>query len=287
MIDFFIITGLSGAGKTQASKCFEDMGFYCVDNLPPALIPDFAELCSHSARKIDAVALVLDIRSGEFFDDLFKALEALDKAGHAYRIVFLDASDESLVRRFKETRRSHPLSGEHGTIMDGIAEERRRLQKIRERADFYLDTSNMNPWALKQEVITKVLGADDGSSRIGINVISFGYKYGIPLEADMVLDVRFLPNPYYDEALKDLCGLDMEVYEFVMKNTLTQQFLKKVMDLFLFVLPHSITEGKANLTIAVGCTGGHHRSVVLAEETGKLLAQKGYNVIVSHRDLKS
>ncbi len=286
MIDFTILTGLSGAGKTHANKCFEDMGYYCIDNLPPALISNFMELCSHSDRKIDKVSLVLDIRGGEFFDDLFKGLEALDKAGHHYRILFLDASDEALVRRFKETRRAHPLSGENGSILHGIGMERQRLQKIKDRADFVIDTTNMNPWALKQEIVNNVLGAP-GGSRLGISILTFGYKYGIPLDADLVVDVRFLPNPYYDDSLKDLRGTDIEVYEFVMKNQVTQKFIGKFLDLVLFMLPHSQVEGKANLTIAVGCTGGHHRSVVVGIELGRLLAQKGYDVSVTHRDLNT
>jgi RNase adapter protein RapZ len=284
MVDFYIITGLSGAGKTHANKCFEDMGFYCIDNLPPALIPNFAELCSHSDRKIDKVSLVLDIRGGEFFDDLFKALEALDKAGHSYHIVFLDSSDEALVRRFKETRRAHPLAGGQGSILNGISIERVKLQKIKERADFFIDTTEMNPWRLKQEIVSTILGGDSGS-RIGISIITFGYKYGIPLDADIVLDVRFLPNPYYDEALKDLRGTDVEVYEFVMKNQVTQVYVKKLADLILFMLPHSLVEGKANLVIAVGCTGGHHRSVVVGIELARMLSQKGYEVKTTHRDL--
>ena len=284
MISFYIITGLSGAGKTQANKCFEDMGFYCVDNLPPALIPNFSELCWHSDRKIDKVSLVLDIRGGEFFDDLFKALETLEKGGHSYCIVFLDASDEVLVRRFKETRRAHPLSGEGGTTMQGIKEERRRLQRIRERADYYLDTTGMNPWTLKQEIITSVLGGHDGN-RVAVNIVSFGYKYGIPLDADVVLDVRFLPNPYYHDTLKDLRGTDMEIYEFVMKSPITMNYVDKVFDLAMFMLPHSLVEGKANITLAIGCTGGHHRSVVVSIELAKRLSQKGYEVSVSHRDL--
>jgi len=282
MIDFYILTGLSGAGKTHANKCFEDMGYYCIDNLPPALIPSFMELCSHSDRKIDKVSLVLDIRGGEFFDDLFKGLEALDKDGHHYRILFLDASDEVLVRRFKETRRAHPLSGENGSILNGINMERRRLQKIKERADYVIDTTGMNPWALKQEIANTILNGH-GRARIGISLLTFGYKYGIPLDADLVMDVRFLPNPYYDDALKDLRG----VYEFVMKNQITQRFIKKFLDMVLFMLPHSQVEGKANLTIAVGCTGGHHRSVVVGIELAKLLSQKGFDVSVNHRDLNT
>lgn len=286
MIEFFIITGLSGAGKTHANKCFEDLGFYCIDNLPPALIPSFAELCAHSDRKIDRVSLVLDIRGGEFFDDFFKALESLDNAGNAYRILYLDASDESLVRRFKETRRSHPLTGDRGSILNGISAERRRLQKIKERADFHIDTSSMNPWALKQEIAAIVLG-DGGRAELGISIVSFGYKYGIPLDADLVFDVRFLPNPYYDDALKNMRGTDLEVYEFVMKSPVTQEFVTRMADLVLFMLPHSQTEGKANLAIAIGCTGGHHRSVVVSIEMSRLLSRRGYHVAVSHRDLET
>ena len=286
MIEFYIITGLSGAGKTHANNCFEDKGFYCIDNLPPALIPSFAELCAHSERKIEKVSLVLDIRGGEFFDEFFKALEALDKAGNSYQIIFLDASDEVLVRRFKETRRSHPLGGEKGSILNGISAERQRLRKIKERADYYIDTSGMNPWDLKQEITSTILGGD-GKDHLIVSIISFGYKYGIPLDADIVLDVRFLPNPYYDDALKDLRGTDLEVYEFVMKNQVTQQFIKRVMDMIMFMLPHCHREGKASLALAVGCTGGHHRSVVLSIELSKLLSQKGYDVTVTHRDLNT
>ena len=189
-----------------------------------------------------------------------------------------------LVRRFKETRRSHPLSGEQGSILNGISLERRRLQKIKERADYVIDTTGMNPWALKQEITNTILNGQ-GRARIGISILTFGYKYGIPLDADIVFDVRFLPNPYYDDTLKDLRGTDAEVYEFVMKSPVTQQFLRKLMDLILFMLPHNQVEGKANLSIAVGCTGGHHRSVVLGIELTRLLAQKGFEVLVSHRDL--
>ena len=212
--------------------------------------------------------------------------EALDKAGHHFRILFLDASDEVLVRRFKETRRAHPLSGENGSILNGISMERRRLQKIKERADFVIDTTGMNPWALKQEIANTILNGH-GKARMGISVLSFGYKYGIPLDADLVLDVRFLPNPYYDDNLKDLRGTDVEVYEFVMKNQITQVYIKKLLDLVMFMLPHSQVEGKANLTIAVGCTGGHHRSVVISIELARLLGQKGFDVSVSHRDLNT
>jgi RNase adapter protein RapZ len=283
-VEFYILTGLSGAGKTFANKCLEDMGFYSVDNMPPALIPNFAELSSHSQRAIDRVSLVIDIRGGEFFDDLFKALDALDKAGYSYKIIFLDASDDVLVRRYKETRRAHPLSGSENRIIDGIKAERQKLKRLKDRADFYLDTSNMNPWALKQALASAFLG-DDQSSKVRVDIISFGFKYGLPLDADLVFDVRFLPNPYYEENLKNLSGENEEVYEFVMGNKITQEFMNRVTELVLFMLPHTADEGKSNLVIAVGCTGGHHRSVVLAIELCRLLARHGYNVSVTHRDI--
>jgi len=284
MPEIYILTGLSGAGKTFANKCLEDIGFYCVDNLPPALIPHFAELCANSTRQIDLISLVIDIRGGEFFQDLFNALDALDQAGHKYSIVFLDASDETLIRRYKETRRQHPLAGQNGGIIEGIKAERETLKRLKDRADFYIDTSGMNPWALKEEISRKLIGTDK-SRNIDVNIISFGHKYGIPLDADLVFDVRFLPNPYYHENLKKLSGENEEVYEFVLNCPETQEFIKKAVDLVLFMLPLEITEGKSNLVIAIGCTGGHHRSVVLAIEFCRILTQQGYNVTVRHRDI--
>ncbi len=283
-VDFFILTGLSGAGKTFANKCLEDMGFYCVDNLPPSLIPHIAELCSTSQRRIDKVSLVSDIRGGEFFDDLFKALDSLDKSGYSYKIIFLDASDEVLVRRYKESRRTHPLAGGDDRIIDGINAERLKLKRLKDRADFYIDTTRMNPWALKHTLSTAILG-DHELSRLTVTIISFGFKYGLPLDSDLVFDVRFLPNPYYEDALKNLSGENVEVYEYVMNHPLTGEFMRKVTDLLLFMLPHTISEGKSNFVISVGCTGGHHRSVVLAIELCRILNQHGYTVSVKHRDL--
>ena len=283
-IDFFILTGLSGAGKTIANKCFEDLGYYCVDNLPPALIPHFAELCSNSQRKIDRVSLVIDIRGGEFFDDLFKALDSLDNSGYKYKIIFLDASDEVLVRRYKETRRMHPLAGGEDRIIDGIHAERQKLKPLKDRADYYIDTSKINIWALKKEITEAILG-DEKASRINVNIISFGFKYGIPLDADLVFDVRFLPNPYYEESLKNLSGENQEVNDYVMKSAVTQEYMRRMSDMTLFTLDHSFEEGKSNLVVAIGCTGGHHRSVVLAIELFGILTKKGYNVSVKHRDI--
>jgi len=285
-VNFYIITGLSGAGKTFANKCFEDLGFYCVDNLPPKLIPNFAELCAHSTRMIDKVSLVLDIRGGEFFDDVYVALDMLDKAGYKYCILFLDASNEVIIRRFKETRRLHPLSGVNGSIQDGLEEERRRLRRLRDRADFYLDTSKMNPWELKRELARIILG-DEKGEELDITIISFGYRYGVPLESDIIFDVRFLPNPFYEEELKNISGESKEVADFVMNHQVSKDYLQRAADLVLFMLPYTKLEGKANLVISIGCTGGFHRSVVIADELGKILREKNYEVSVIHRDLKT
>ncbi|MEW6201192.1 MAG: RNase adapter RapZ [bacterium] len=285
-VNFYIITGLSGAGKTFANKCLEDLGFYCVDNLPPKLIANFAELCAHSTRKIEKVSLVLDIRGGVFFDDVFSALDTLDKSGYKYCILFLDASNEILIRRFKETRRLHPLSGPNGSIQDGLEEERRQLKGLCDRADFYLDTSKMTPWELKRELARIVLG-DEKGERFDITIISFGYRYGIPLESDIVLDVRFLPNPYYEENLKNISGISAQVDDFVMSHEVSKEYLKRTADLLLYMLPLSKLEGKANLVISIGCTAGFHRSVVIADELYKILKEENYEVSVIHRDLKT
>ncbi len=284
MFSINIITGLSGAGKTFANKCMEDMGFYCMDNLPPALIPHFAELCANSTRKIDKVSLVIDIRGGEFFDDLFKALDALDQADYKYSIIFLDTSDEVLIRRYKESRRQHPLAGEAGSTLDGIRSERKRLKKLRDRADLYIDTTKMNLWALKKK-LNSIIAGGENEGNITVAVVSFGYKHGVPMDVDFVFDVRFLPNPYYEEKLKGLTGEDDEVSTFVMASPTAVEFLDKVKEMMLFVLPHTIAEGKSNVVIAIGCTGGHHRSVVLSIELARFLTQNGYNVHVRHRDI--
>lgn len=283
---FFIVSGMSGAGKTFANKCFEDMGFYCVDNMPPALIPHFAELCAHSTRRIDRVSLVLDIRGGEFFDDVFTMLDALDKAGYLYKIIFLDASNEILIRRYKETRRRHPLAPGNGTLEDGIEQERTRLAKIRDRADYHINTSDMSPWNLKQELQKSIIGDEKGTA-LDISVISFGYKFGIPLDADLVFDVRFLPNPYYEEELKPHDGRAGEVRDFVMKHDASRELLRHVTDLILFMLPQSRKEGKTSFVIAVGCTAGFHRSVVVGEEIERILKEKNYKVSLIHRDVKA
>ncbi|MGB9903707.1 MAG: RNase adapter RapZ [Desulfotomaculales bacterium] len=278
-----IVTGLSGAGRTQALRHLEDMGFFCVDNLPPTLIPKFTELCTHSTRPIDRVALAVDIRGGEFFDALFEILNDLDKSNTRYEILFLEASDETLVRRFKESRRSHPLSV-HGEILNSIKEERTRLLELRGRADKIIDTSSLTTQQLKEQ-LKNLFAAPDQLAALRITIVSFGYKYGVPLDSDLVFDVRFLPNPHYDTSLRPLTGDDIQVEQFVLSSSVTSDFLEKFFNLIEFLLPEYSKEGKSTLTIAIGCTGGQHRSVVIANQLGRHLAEKNYTVTVRHRDL--
>lgn len=277
-----IVTGLSGAGKTQALRCLEDLGFFCVDNLPPALIPKFAELCAQAASKINKIALVVDIRGGEFFSTLIEDLSNLDARGIRYEILFLEASDEALVRRFKESRRRHPLS-EHGGILDVIREERSLLQELRGMANKIIDTSDTNVKQLK-DIVVSIFSDNADISRLHITVISFGFKYGIPLDSDLVIDVRFLPNPYYQLSLRPLTGNDPKVRDYVFASPVTGQFMEKFSGLIEFLIPHYIKEGKTTLMIAIGCTGGMHRSVALANRLGEVLNGKELRVTVRHRD---
>lgn len=279
---FIIITGLSGAGKSQAVKVFEDIGYYCMDNLPPALLPDFADLCLYSKRNIDKVAVVVDIRGGKFFNDLFKGLYDLEESGFEYKILFLDASDEVLIKRFKEQRRPHPLSTE-GRIVDGIERERERLNEVKMKSNYIIDTSNLTTAMLKEEIKNIFLEGKE-TKNLTVSIVSFGFKKGIPLDADLVFDVRFLPNPYYIDELKDFTGNDESVREYVMKWEQTNTFVKKLIDMIDFLIPFYIKEGKSQLVIAIGCTGGKHRSVTIANVLYEDLKQKGYRVIMGHRD---
>ncbi|OIQ58751.1 glmZ(sRNA)-inactivating NTPase [Moorella thermoacetica] len=279
-----IVTGLSGAGKTQAVRCLEDLGFFCVDNLPPSLIPGLVDLLGHPGKEgegITKVALVMDIRGGEFFSGLDAALNYLDGLGIPYEILYLEAADEILVRRYKETRRRHPLSS-GGQILEGIIEERRRLEELRGRASKIIDTSELTPRQLKEQV-SELFGSSQ--RQLIISIISFGYKYGIPLDADLVMDVRFLPNPYYIPALRPFTGHDRCVEEFVMASPVTRQFIEQFAALLRFLIPHYLREGKSHLVIAIGCTGGQHRSVTLANKLGELLQGENYSVTVKHRDV--
>lgn len=283
-IKFLLITGLSGAGKTETVRILEDLGFFCVDNLPPALIPKFAELCIQSEGKIKHVALVCDIRGRGFFDHLIEVLEDLEETGLSYDILFLEASDEALVRRFKESRRRHPLAPE-GTILEGIMQERKRLQELRGRAHRIVDTSLLSPRELRDEMVRWFDDTGDHPS-MAVSVISFGYKHGLPLDADLAVDVRFLPNPYWVESLAPLTGNDAPVRDYVLKWSITQKFLGKYLELIEFLLPQYIKEGKQEVVIAIGCTGGRHRSVALANYVADFIRNQGFVVNVEHRGLQ-
>ena len=279
---FVIITGLSGAGKTQALNAMEDMGFFCIDNFPPALIPKLADLF-YQSKNMDKIALGMDIRGGEFFEDIYASLDFLKKNNYDYEIIFLEASDEVLIKRFKETRRKHPLSID-GRIINGINEERKRLKEIRKMADSIIDTTNLTSAQLKQELSNIFLEGRKFKGII-ISIMSFGYKYGIPLEADLVFDVRFLPNPFYIEELKNLTGNDDAVKEYVLKWDEAKEFITRLTDMIEFLLPYYIREGKSQLVIGIGCTGGKHRSVTIANTLYDLLKKDEYSVILDHRDI--
>ncbi len=281
---FVIITGLSGAGKTEAVRGLEDLGFFCVDNLPPVLISKFAELCYQTGGKINKIALVIDIRGGEFFDELLSSLDDLEDEGIRMEILFLEASDQALVKRFKESRRRHPLSPDD-RVIKGIEEERGRLKSIRERADYIIDTTNLRPRQLKEE-LANVFEGEGKKEGLLVSVVSFGFKYGIPLDADLVFDVRFLPNPYYNEVLREHSGENPAVREYVLKGKDTQKFLTMLCELVEFLIPKYIREGKTNLVIGIGCTGGRHRSVIIANELLDALKQNNHRAIADHRDIE-
>ncbi len=279
---FILITGMSGAGKSTALNFFEDSGYFCVDNLPPDLISKFAELCLHS--EMNKIAVVSDIRGGKFFEDLTNKLNYLEENQIEHEILFLEASDKSLVDRYKETRRRHPLEKE-GRVLDAIREERKKLEQLRGKANNIIDTTNISIKELKQKLKRNYSGQDKDFQGLTINIISFGFKYGIPLDADMVFDVRFLANPYYVDSLKELTGKDKEVKDYILKWPITKRFYNKFLDLIGFLIPEYEKEGKSHLSIAIGCTGGHHRSVTTALELQEFLGGKGYDVTVNHRDI--
>lgn len=278
-----IITGLSGAGKSQAVKALEDLGYYCVDNIPPVLVPKFAELCRNSTEGIDKLGLVMDIRGGRFFDDIFESLDGLDRLEMPYDILFLDASDKALVKRFKETRRMHPMDRE-GRLEAGIARERKKLEPLKRRADNIVDTSDMTANQLKNE-ISKAYTEGFAAHSITITALSFGFKEGIPMDVDLVFDVRFLPNPFYIEALRPMTGNDEPVQTYVMAFEETKMFMEKLLDMLLFLIPQYVKEGKNQLTVGIGCTGGKHRSVTLTNKLGEVLKNSGFRVVVVHRDV--
>jgi len=277
-----IITGVSGAGKTQCMHFFEDMGYFCADNIPPTLLPPLLEMC-HSAGGFDKVAAVVDARGGEFLGKLLDTVKEEKEKGVDVKLLFLDANDAVLLNRFKETRRKHPLLQRGRSISQAIKEERRRLEEIRESADLVIDTSYLRPPQLKERIREYFR---EELEPLTITLISFGYQRGIPLEVDLLFDVRFLPNPYYEEEFKDLDGRDEGVKRFVLGSPITRDFLTRIMDFLRFTLPLYTKEGKVHLAIGIGCTGGRHRSVVIGEELGRLLQEEGYKVLVFHRDLE-
>ncbi|MDQ0338483.1 UPF0042 nucleotide-binding protein [Caldalkalibacillus uzonensis] len=280
-IELMIITGMSGAGKTVAVQALEDLGYFCVDNLPPVLIPKFLELIEQSASTMNQVALVMDLRGREFFDALFQALDQLKVNDQFnYQILFLDASDEVLVKRYKETRRRHPLAPE-GLPLEGIRQERELLKELKGRAQLIIDTSALKPAQLRKKIVQCF---SKGRHTFTVNVMSFGFKYGIPIDADLVFDVRFLPNPHYIEEMRPKTGLDQDVSDYVLKWNDTQEFVHKLKELLSFLLPHYQREGKSQLVIAIGCTGGKHRSVTLAEHIRDYFAADYYTQ-VTHRDI--
>jgi UPF0042 nucleotide-binding protein len=284
-MELVIVTGLSGAGKSAVVDVLEDIGFFCADNMPPKLIPTFAKLLENSKEKRERIAIVTDIRLGGSFKDLFTALEDLTSMNVRYKVLFVDAANEVLVNRYKETRRKHPLMDKfNGSINDAINNEREMLMPARQIADFIVDTSHTTSAQCK-EMIAKLF-LDNPQNTMRIRCISFGYKYGIPNDSDLVFDVRCLPNPFYIPELRNLTGLDEPIKEYVMKWPQAKNLVPKLLDLIDYLVPLYISEGKSQLVISVGCTGGHHRSVVFAELIHEHLSNKGFLLSVNHRDIK-
>ena len=282
-ITFVVITGLSGAGKSYAIKCFEDMGFFCVDNLPTTLIPTFADLITRSSHSITRVALGVDVREGEYLTHLIDTLGELRKREHKVEVLFLEAGEEALVRRYRETRRRHPLAAD-GNLVDGIRAERKALSTMREIADRVVDTSSLTVHQLK-DLLIEMYVAPGQRTGLTISLVSFGFKHGVPFDADLVFDVRFLPNPHFVEGLRPLDGRDARVREFILEHEESRELLRRLEDFLGFVLPAYQREGKAYLTVAVGCTGGRHRSVALVEELRGFLDRLGLAATVVHRDM--
>ena len=277
-----IVTGMSGGGKTQACRYLEDLGYFCVDNLPPVFIPKFAELCAHVGGHVSKVVLVVDTRSREFFDTFLHVLEDMDRNDEPYEMLFMDASDAAIIRRYKETRRRHPMAPS-SRISEGVAKERERLEKVRSKATYIIDTSELQKVELRDKIV-RIFGTAE-TEQMTINVLSFGFKFGMPLDADMVLDVRFLPNPFYVESMRHKSGAVPEVAEYIQEKPVTREFLRHLDPLMEFLAPQYVKEGKEQLVIAVGCTGGMHRSVFIAKHIFDLLKAKGHAVRLEHRDL--
>ncbi len=282
-MQYTIVTGMSGSGKTKVIRYLEDMGYFCIDNMPPVLIPKFSEMLSAVNGNFNNVALVIDIRVGNMINELLKQIDELKKKGYDCTLLYLDASDETLVKRYKETRRSHPLEGEGG-LLEAIRTERGMLSALFNDADYVIDTSDLTAAQLLSKLKEIYAPASTGQS-LKINVMAFGYKYGMPLDADLVFDVRCFPNPFYIDELKRLTGNDKAVQDYVMSFPTAVEFMKKLEDLMSFMIPLYIEEGKISLTIAIGCTGGKHRSVTMTNKLADYLKSENYDVNVSYRDL--
>ena len=282
--ELVVITGMSGAGRSEAIHTFEDLGYFCIDNIPPAFIPQLVDLAELPGSRARRLAVVSDVRGREFFDELAGELKQLEARGTDSRVLFLEADDDTLLRRFKETRRRHPMCDDGESILDGIRAEREELGEIRARADIVIDTSDLRPQELRQAIRNRFFG-DSVAATLAITVSSFGFKYGAPADADIVMDVRFLPNPHYDPALRPFTGMDAPVRDFVLGKPETAAFLNRWLPLLEDVVPGYVLEGKHHLAIALGCTGGMHRSVALAEVTGSFLRGLGYRAVVVHRDI--
>lgn len=283
-MQFTIVTGLSGSGKTQVLKFLEDRGFFCIDNLPPALIPKLSELLFTTNGKFERVALVIDMRVGEMIDELLSNLEDLKKRGYAYKLLFINANDDVLIKRYKETRHSHPIESEEGLI-GSIRLERKRLEKIYNEADYVINTSTLSISDLQRKLKKIYIDNNDDEELIKVNIIPFGFKYGLPLDADLVFDVRCFPNPFYISELKMKTGNDREVQEYVMGSPQAQKFYAQMHEMLTDLLPQYHEEGKTSLTIAIGCTGGKHRSVTLANKLGDDLKKAGYEINMIYRDI--
>ncbi len=283
-MEILIISGLSGGGKSKAASFLEDIGYYIVDNLPAEMMVKFADFCAASSGRYDRVALVYDVRAGEPFDLLIDTLERLKTTGVNCRMLFLEASTLTIINRYKETRRIHPLAAKGLNIEQAIAKEREMMQPVRDHADFILDSTSFSTAKLRSELLN-LFGDQKDRVGLNVNVLSFGFKHGIPIEADLVFDVRFMPNPYYVAELKHQTGLDSEVRDFVLSFQQTHDFLEQLQQMLKFLLPLYREEGKTVLVIAVGCTGGHHRSVAVAHEVSEFIVKEGYPVTENHRDI--
>ncbi|MFW6134658.1 MAG: RNase adapter RapZ, partial [Elusimicrobiota bacterium] len=274
---------LSGAGKSVAIKSVEDFGGYCVDNMPAALITKFIKLIRGSDYSKSRIALGIDVRSREFMDNIFEELAAIEKLGYSYKIIFLEASNNAVLRRYSESRHRHPMGDKNESLKRTVEKERKKLAPLREKANIIIDTTDMTPHQLKQRL--KDILMEKGEKSININIIAFGFKYGVPEDIDLLIDTRFLPNPYYVRELSDKSGKNSKVVEFIMNNKSTERFLKKYKDLLDFLIPNYVKEGKSYLNIGIGCTGGRHRSIVIGDIICRHLKEKNYNVFTTYRDV--